>query len=193
MASHFRKTRGRVLVVGGLTALLAVALIGSQISSSSAAPGGKTKTETVTINLEGGHRLFFDAPKSVHNGDILKILNLTSGKQIGPHSFSLVKPGLRPDTKPERKKCFAPGHICLAIARWHTGGNPMGPLKFNPAKAGAAGWDTEGSLSTKGDSWFSGGKKGNSFQQVVSAKAGSTIHFMCLIHPNMQGEIQVLP
>jgi hypothetical protein len=186
-----------VLVLASLTALLAAALFGSQLSSSSAAP--PQKVDTVFIRGEqaasGGHvRLFYDAPKTVHNGDILKIRNTTNPHQVGPHTFSMVQPSDIPQTKPQRKKCFSPGHICLSIAGWHgvpPSGN--GPVTKNPAKAGQAGWDTEGSLSKKGDSWFTGTKKATSVSQVVSAQAGTTITFMCAIHPNMHGEIKVLP
>jgi hypothetical protein len=100
---------------------------------------------------------------------------------------------VRPETKAQRQKCFTPKHICLAIAKWLGFKPPNGPITINPSKAGKPGWDTEGNLSKTGDTWFAGGKKGNSFKQVVSAKAGTTLHFMCAIHPFMQGEIKVLP
>ena len=192
---RYRFTKRRGIVLASLTALLAAALFGTQFGTSSAAPA--PKVDTVFIRGEqaasGGHvRLFFDAPKTVHNGDVLKVRNTTNPHQVGPHTFSMVQAGLRPDTKPERQQCFAPGHICAAVARWH-GVKGNGPVTQNPAKAGKAGWDTEGSLTKKGDSWFTGNRKATSISQVVSAKAGTTITFMCVIHPNMHGEIRVLP
>jgi hypothetical protein len=189
-------TKRRTLVLASLTALLAAALFGSQLSASSAAPAAKV--ETVSIKGEksaatGGHlRLFFDAPRTVHQGDVLKIENLTNPRRVGPHTFAMVIPGQIPDTKPERKKCFSPNHICLAIAHW-LGSNGRTPIKQNPAKAGKGGWDTEGSLTKKGDVWFTGNKPGTTFSQAVSAKPGTTITFMCAIHPFMHGEIKVLP
>lgn len=188
-----RFSKRRALVLASLTALLAAALFGSQLSTSSAAP--QPKVDTVFIRGDVGpntFRLFFDAPKSVHNGDILKVRNTTNPHQVGPHTFSMVQGGLRPDTKPERKKCFNPGHICAAVAKWH-GVVGNGPVTKNPAKAGKAGWDTEGNLTKKGDSWFTGNRKATSISQVVSAKAGTTMTFMCVIHPWMHADIRVLP
>jgi hypothetical protein len=44
-----------------------------------------------------------------------------------------------------------------------------------------------------GDSWFTGEKKrGTSIEQPVSATAGTTLYFMCAIHPFMQGSIEVV-
>jgi hypothetical protein len=188
-----RITKRRALVLASLTALLAAALFGTQLGTSAAAPQPKVDTVFIRGEVGGGNfRLFFDAPKTVHNGDILKVRNTTNPRQVGPHTFSMVKSGLLPDTKPERKQCSRPGHICAAIAKWH-GVKGNGPVTQNPAKAGKAGWDTEGSLTKKGDSWFTGNKKATSISQVVSAKAGTTMTFMCVIHPWMHADIRVLP
>ena len=183
-------------MLASLCALLCVAFVGSQLSTSAAAPPAKV----VTVDIKGeksattGHlRLFFDAPRTVHQGDVLKIENLTTPRKVGPHTFSLVTPGKIPDTKPERKQCYAPGHICLAVAKWH-GSNGRSPVTKNPAKAGKAGWDTMGaSVTRKGDSWFTGNKAGTTFSQAVSAAPGTTLTFMCVVHPFMHGSIKVLP
>jgi len=195
MARRFRITKGRTLVLGVLLALLGAALFGSQLSSSSAS--AKKKATVTTINIRGakssnGLKLYFDTPKTVRTGDILRIRSLTDGKNVGPHTFSLAAPSAIPQTKADRQKCFTPGHICLTIAK-SQGFKPPNKITINPAKAGKAGWDTEATATKGGDSWFSGIKPGNSFQQVVSAKAGTTIHFMCAVHPFMNGEIKVLP
>ena len=53
-----------------------------------------------------------------------------------------------------------------------------------------------GSLTEKGDSWFTGEKPGTSIVQKVNVdtSAGPTrIYFMCAIHPWMHGTINVLP
>ena len=183
-------------MLASLCALLCVAFIGSQLATSAAAPPAKV----VTVDIKGeksatsGHvRLFFDAPKTVHQGDMLKIENLTNPRQVGPHTFSLVGPSKIPTTKRQRKQCGAPGHICFAIAHWH-GSNGRTPPTKNPAKAGKAGWDKMGtSVRNKGDSWFTGNKAGSTFTQAVSAAPGTTLTFMCAIHSNMHGSIKVLP
>jgi hypothetical protein len=63
----------------------------------------------------------------------------------------------------------------------------------NPVEAGAEGWDTEGTLTERGDSWFTGMRRGASIVQRVTAPAGTTIHFISALHPWMQGSIFVLP
>jgi hypothetical protein len=194
---RFRITRRRALVLVPLTALLCAALLGSQLSASSAAPRKRATTETVAIRgkpAAAGHHatLYFDAPKSVHQGDTLRIVNKTIPHKVGPHTFAMVQPSDIPNTGKEFRSCFSPHHICLSIAHW-LGTNGRTPVTHNPAKAGKPGWDTEGSLTKKGDVWFTRNKPGTSFAQVVSAKPGTTITFMCAVHPFMHGQIKVLP
>lgn len=149
------------------------------------------KTDTVFMRAGKGLPRFV-YPKTVTVGDELKIVNQTNAKQMGPHTFSLVTPGVLPKTPSARKLCFTPNHICKAIALWH-GVKGEGPPTINPVEAGEPGWDTEGNLNKDGDSWFTGSKPGASFEQQVTATAGSTIHFLCAIHPWMQGSIKVQP
>jgi len=122
------------------------------------------------------------------------VINETDPKKVGPHTLSLVTKGSLPKTPNARKNCFTPKHICLAIAKWH-GVKGEGPVTVNPAKAGPEGWSTLGSASKKGDSWFTGNKKGTSFSQQVTADPATTptLYFVCAIHPWMQGKTNVLP
>lgn len=143
--------------------------------------------------------LRFVAPASVVQGEELTVVNQTDPRKIGPHTFSLVTKGSLPKTPNARKLCFAKGHICRAIARWH-GVKGNGPVKENPAEAGLPGWDTLGNNNRKGDSWFTGNKPGSSFSQPVTfsppVTAGVTntrIYFLCAIHPWMQGSTVVTP
>jgi hypothetical protein len=128
-------------------------------------------------------------------GEELKVVNQSNPKQIGPHTFSLVTKSSLPKTAKARRSCFAKGHICQSIALWH-GVKGNGPVKENPVDTGSEGWDTLGSKSAEGDSWFTGNKAGASFSQpvTVDTSAGpSRIYFLCAIHPEMQGSINVLP
>jgi len=193
-----RITKRRALVLGSLVALVFAALLGSQLSASSAAQHRRATTVTVAIRgkpAANGHHatLFFQHPKTIHHGDNLRIVMKTDPKKIGPHTFSLVQQSDWPRTVKQQKNCFTPGHICLAVAHWHGVKGQNGRPTQNPATAGKAGWDTEGNLHKKGDSWFTGNKAGATFTQVVSAKAGTTLQFMCVVHPFMHGTIKVLP
>ncbi len=150
-----------------------------------------TSANTVYMK-DGKDGLRFVGPKTILAGEELNIVNQTNPHKVGPHTFSLVTKGSLPKTPKARQVCFTPKHICMSIAQWH-GVKGNGPVKVNPAEAGLPGWDTMGSVTKKGDSWFTGEKPGTSFVQPVSAVAGTTIYFMCAIHPWMHGSIEVLP
>jgi hypothetical protein len=135
----------------------------------------------------------FFGPSTVHKGEELRIVNDTKPSQVGPHTFSLVEKGFLPKTSKQRKSCFTPGHICLAIAEWHQFNPKTERIGKEEIDAGPKGWSTMGSLKKEGDSWFSGEKPGGSTEEVVTAKAGTTLYYMCAVHPWMQGSIKVLP
>ena len=181
----------RVAVSAAVAVAAAFAAFGPALATGSAGASAST-ANTVLIKGSKKSPLKFVYPTTIVSGEELTIENKSIPKAIGPHSFSLVEESLLPETKPARKKCFTPQHICKAIADWH-GVVGEGPVTKNPARAGKAGWDTEGSLSKNGDSWFTGEKPGTSFTQRVTAAPGTTIHFMCAIHPWMHGSIEVLP
>jgi plastocyanin len=165
-----------------------VAAFAPGLATAAVTPTGVT--DTIYMKAEKG-ALGFEAPATVHQGDELNIVNETDPKKVGPHTFSLVTKGSLPKTPKARKNCFTPKHICLSVAQWH-GFNPKTEqITINPAKAGLPGWSTMGSTTKKGDSWFTGEKKGTSFSQQVTAEPG-TIYFMCAIHPWMQGKTTVL-
>ena len=175
------------------TIAIAIGLTSSLVLAPALASGADPvdSAHTVVITTKGGLR--FEAPKTIIAGEELEVLNQTNPKQVGPHTFSLVTKGSIPKTPKARQTCFTPKHICMAIAHWH-GTNGNGPVTKNPVKAGAAGWDTLGSVTKTGDSWFTGEKKsGTSYTQPVTAAPGTTIYFMCAIHPFMHGSIEVLP
>jgi hypothetical protein len=174
----------------GLTASLALA----PAFAAGAEDLGAANTVYIKDGGSGGEGgLRFVAPKTIVAGAELEVLNETNPHRVGPHTFSLVTKGSLPKTPKARQTCFTPKHICMAIAKWH-GTNGNGPVTKNPSKAGLDGWDTLGSVTKTGDSWFTGEKKpGTSIIQPVTAAAGTTIYFMCAIHPWMQGHIEVLP
>lgn len=177
----------RALVLVASLAALALAVSGPV--STAATPTGKT--DVVSIELTKG-KLKFVGPESVTVGDQLEIVNETNPKQVGPHTFSLVTKGSVPQTPGARKSCFTPKHICLAIAKWH-GFNPKTEkITIDPAKAGPEGWSTAGNATgKKGDSWFTE-KKSETISQEVTAEAGSTLYYICAVHPWMHGKVNVV-
>lgn len=181
-----RRARLRAAALAASTAALAL-VIGGPGLAGAATPTGIT--QVVSIELTKG-KLKFVGPESVTVGDQLEIVNKTNPKQVGPHTFSLVTKGALPKTPKARKSCFAPKHICLAIAIWHGFSPKTERITKNPAKAGIAGWSTMGSTSKKGDSWFTE-KKGETFSQEVTAAAGNPLYYLCAVHPWMQGKVDV--
>ena len=175
----------RTLALGAASSLV-LALIGAGGVSA------ETNPANTVIIKDGKGGLRFVAPPTIVSGEELTVLNTTNPRRVGPHTFSLVTQGSIPKTAKQRRACFTPKHICMAIAKWH-GVKGNGPVKVNPVEVGAEGWDTLGSLTTKGDSWFTGSKPQATITQKVSAAPGTTIHFMCAIHPWMHGRIEVLP
>lgn len=177
-------------------ALLVAALVAPNLAAAESMTGMESMAgtsegvTTIEIKMEGRKMGFF-GPKTVHEGEMLRVVDMTSPSMVGPHTFSLVTKGSLPKTGKQRHECFTPGKICMGIARWYGlkgEEEPKQPL----VKAGKEGWDTMGTVSKKGDSYFFG-KKGASIEQVVSAKAGTTLYFICAVHAFMQGSIKVLP
>jgi hypothetical protein len=187
------KSRFRVLA-GAVSALAAVAIVPTIAFGASSGtpppPGATVDTVQITGGFTKGNPLRFVPPTTVHTGDYLEIDNGTNPHQVGPHTFSLVTKNSVPKTKHARKVCFTHGHICKEIAKG-LGTNGKSPITTNPSEAGLPGWDTEGTKSTIGDTWFTGNKPNSSFVQVVSAPAGTTLYYMCAIHPFMHGKITV--
>jgi hypothetical protein len=183
-----RRARLRAPVLAVSAAALTLA-IGAG-TAGAATPTGVT--QVITMDLTKG-KLKFSGPKTVTAGDQLEILNDTNPKQVGPHTFSLVTKGSLPKTAKARNTCFVPKKICFTIAKWH-GFNPKTERITVPlAKAGPAGWSTMGSTGKKGDSWFTGEKKkGTHVSQEVTAAPGTTLYYLCAVHAEMQGKVDVV-
>lgn len=182
-----------------MTALVALCVCASAFAGGGAyGKGGPTAEESkagVVYMKADKQGLRFVAPKTIVAGENLKVINQSNPKQVGPHTFSLVTKESLPKTSKARQICFTKNHICKAIANWH-GVKGNGPVKINPVETGTDGWDTLGSVTETGDSWFTGTKPHTSFSQpvTVDTAAGPTrIYFLCAIHPQMQGSINVLP
>jgi hypothetical protein len=189
MKSFSPRHSGRARVVAAAAAAFAaVAVVPTLASGAGTPPPPGATVDTVNIVLKHGLPKFV-APASVHSGDYLEIDNKTNPHQIGPHTFSLVQPAFIPKTKHARKACYKKHHICRSIFKWHQA--TRNSIGVNPVEAGLTGWDTEGSTSVTGDSWVAQ-KKGETFVQAVTATPGSTLTFMCAIHPFMRGKITVL-
>lgn len=183
------KLRKLRVAIAGVPLAALVAFVALAAPSASADESTES-VATIEIFMQG-KKMGFSGPSTVHEGEVLRVVNNTMPSMVGPHTFSLVTKSSLPKTPKQRKECFTPGKICMGIAGWYGlkgEEEPKNPI----VEAGKKGWDTMGTVKRKGDSYFFG-KKGASIEQVVSAKAGTTLYYMCAVHAFMQGSIKVLP
>jgi hypothetical protein len=151
---------------------------------------GPITTGPVTIKMKlKGKRTFFSGPKRISQGEKLTVVNKTSPKKIGPHTFSLVKPGLIPTTKKQRKSCFEGKGICFRIAVAHKFDPKTEKVNKAKVEVGGKGWNK--SFGKVGDSWYVD-RRGDLDTRRVSAPVGTTLTYFCAVHPAMKGKIKVV-
>jgi hypothetical protein len=173
-----------------VTAAFAAALL--TLAGSAIAAGGKGPAKAKII-IKGGTSFKPNAyiKDAVHFGTGTVVIR--SGGQVtltnttsDPHSLSLVRASQLPRTTRQIENCA----ICPTIAKSH-GVNPEGPPQEGPppvplANVGAVGFDRPG------DSIVIGPKgHGGQVKFKVTARPGTVLHFMCVIHPWMQGRFLV--
>ena len=184
------RNRKLAIVVGCLC--LAVGLSGVAVAATTAtAP----KTATIKVSqslkmvpnryIQDGLRWNKDVYK-IKSGGTMTVINTAAGE--GPHTFSVVKKKDLPKNAKEMEKCA----ICQKLGEAH-GADPNSdaPPKFQFLENGV-GQDTPPDVDRPGDSGVTGsGQKGEKISFKVTAKKGSQLYFMCLIHPWMQAKVQV--
>ena len=179
-------------IAGALIALLALAaLVGP---ASAGAKTGSSGVATIYIKGSSPNNLRFVGPKKIEEGHVLRIVNETDPRKVGPQTFSLVEAEDIPKSAKEREQCISKGHICQTIMGWHGikgGGKPKKTL----VNAGSEGWDVSGSTVSKGDSWYTD-KKGQSEAQTLRVGALASpvvLTFMSAFDPKLHGSITVTP
>jgi hypothetical protein len=173
----------------------AVSALGLSLTAASApadSERGIAPTKTIKMVFAGGPPLF-EGPANVREGAPLRILNTTKVQEIGPHVFSLVDPEALPQTNAELRQC---GEIefplCADIAKAH-GLNRRFVINRPTIERRQPGWDAIFTADTQGDSWYTE-QKGDSETRIVSANAGTTLTYFCVVHPDtMRGSINVKP
>jgi plastocyanin len=149
----------------------------------------------VTIEMvQEGQQLSFDGPPTVFRGENLTIVNSTDPSQVGPHTFSLTQKSLIPDSGPEFDACHKaePGSACRKVFRAHEVNFEERKVGKKVVDDGKEGWNLMfREQGFTGDSWFAL-KQNAEYSNTVSAPAGKTLSYFCAIHPEMQGEIDVV-
>lgn len=137
-----------------------------------------------TVTVRGGERFvpnamiqstfrFSPGPIKVSQGQ--EITWVDEGQVPAPHTVTVVAE--LPATVEEVFECGAPDEPCGEALDAHFSGNTQ------VVEVGGPGLDTPGDSLL----FFPGG----SISAVVSAPAGTTLRYLCAIHPWMQGSISV--
>ncbi len=168
-------------------ALVAATAVIAVIPAANAAAA----TTNVDIVLKG-KKLKFEGPKTIKSGNKLKVTNDTDPKDIGPHTFSLVKPSVLPTIKSEKDfdRCFAPKALCTDILKAHEANFKKETIDKPIVDVKRKGWDKQFTNRKVGDSWFTEAK-GETHSRKFRVKPGKTVGFFCAIHPDLQGTINV--
>ena len=181
---HHRKLAVGLAVVG-------LAAGATSVAFGASAPS-KTTIKESQVNKIKPNRYFQDGLRwnkdtyTVKSGGTLHVVNNKADE--GPHTVTIVKKGDLPRTAKQMERCA----ICEKLGKAH-GADPNSdaPPKFQFLENGV-GQDTAPNVDRPGDSGITGeGKPGESIDLKVTAKAGTTLYFMCIIHPWMQGKVVV--
>ena len=165
------------------------ALAAAALAASVAVPA-IAQDSTVSLSIVGGVSVkpgdyikdtqrFQAKTLAVASGNTVKLTNKAKTKD--PHTISFVKPTEVPKTTAKVNGCFE-GGVCGKLGQAHEFPEGDGPPGKPIVDVGAEGVDQAGdSLVLM--------KKTLSFK--VTAKAGSTLNYLCAVHPWMQGKITV--
>jgi len=189
-----KETLARCGLATAAVGAVALGLVGGPAASAEpdagAAQGPAPAKIVMKFNGEK-QKLFFAGSKEVVAGQPLKIVNTVKPSKHGPHTFSLVQESLRPSTRAEGNRCFAPGKLCRRIAVAHKVDFDTFAIGQPVVKVGKSGWDRMFTKDAKGDSWFTA-KLGATLSQKVTAAPGTSLDYFCAIHPEMKGTIDVV-
>ncbi len=169
--------RRRWVTLIGLAALASLALAGT----ASAGPAR-------TVNIVGEEQFvpnakimatlrFLPGPITVARGDTVTWTNSTDE----PHTITIVDAADVPTSIEEVFECAAPGGPCFPALVGH--GTTPPTLVLGGGADGTAGLDGVGDSLLV----FPGG----AISAAVTAPAGTTLHYLCAIHPWMIGSIDV--
>jgi plastocyanin len=174
--------------IAGLGTVLAGAVGGGLALASSSAGGPTIKTfasDKVVINkyVQDGDR-FAPGTIKVKSG---ATLTFTYGdKEQEPHTLTIVPPAQLPKTVQQVENC----RVCEQYAAPHLKNPKASPDEHNPIVHWTLDKGQPG-LDTVGDSLAIQPGAHKTISAVVSAPAGTTLNYICAVHPWMQGKIVV--
>ncbi len=177
----------------GLVAAMVLVALGAMgaATAAGAAPARVTVKSTTSFKfkpnryIQDGLRWGKDS-YAVQSGGTVHVVNGDGSE--GPHTFTVLAKRDVPKTVRTLFSCRA----CAKLTRAHGADpNTEAPPKF-PFLENGVGQATAPELDRPGDSGITGrGRKGESIDFHVTARAGTTLYFICLIHPWMQSKLLV--
>ena len=150
---------------------------------------------TKTVETRGGDTLnpgqfiknnFHFQPKSISvtSGSVVRWVDNDEDAD-DPHTVTIADQADLPQTIEELEACFEPGGFCIQTIEAHDPGLDELPPFNLVVNTGGPG------LDARGDSLLFGGPFAQSVEAQVTAPAGTTLYYLCVIHPWMQGRIKV--
>jgi plastocyanin len=175
--------------------LRTIVLVATAALVSALVTGPALAQGTKTVETRGGDTLnpgkfikndFHFQPKniSVTSGSVVRWVDNDEDAD-DPHTVTIADQADLPQTIEEGEACFEPGGFCLQTIEAHDPGlDEQPPFNF-VVNVGGPG------LDARGDSLLFGGPFDQSVEAQVTAPAGTTLYYLCVIHPWMQGSIKV--
>lgn len=117
----------------------------------------------------------------VHHGTYIRIVNTSTSGEA--HTASVVRAADVPKTIDDIFACFAPDSVCGKILARHDPGNDGKPPFNKLVNSGPDGFNQAGDSRLM--------LPGTSALAKITAPAGTTLHYICAIHPWMQAKIKV--
>jgi plastocyanin len=174
----------RTIVIAATAALVSALVAGPALAQG-----------TKTVETRGGDILnpgqfiknnFRFQPKniSVTSGSVVRWVDNDKDAD-DPHTVTIADQADLPQTVEELEACYAPGGLCIETIAAHDPGLDEQPPFNLVVNTGGPG------LDARGDSLLFGGPFDQAVEAQVTAPAGSTLYYLCVIHPWMQGSIKV--
>jgi plastocyanin len=183
-----RRYRGglRKLLVGAAAALIVAVMAG---------PASAATAPAATVEVRGGDILqpgqfiknnFRFVPRNitVNSGDVVRWVDRDRDAD-DPHTVTIARKSDLPQTIAQLEACYEPGALCAETIEAHDPGSDFAPpFNFRVNRGGPG-------LDTRGDSLLFAGPFDQAIRGRVTAPAGRTLYYLCVIHPWMQGSITV--
>jgi plastocyanin len=179
---------------GGLRKLL-VAAVAALIVAAMAGPASAAVAPAATVEVRGGEILqpgqfikvnFRFVPRNitVSSGDVVRWVDRDRDADE-PHTVTIARKADLPQTIAQLDACYEPGALCAETLEAHDpGSDQVPPFNFRVNRGGPG-------LDARGDSLLFGGPFDQAIRGRVTAPAGRTLYYLCVIHPWMQGSITV--